>query len=180
MKNSKIFGIGLSRTGTSSLTHALRILGYSACHFPKNLKNALENYEALTDTPIAKNFKELDKLYPNSKFILTIRDMNNWLKSMKTHFDLYPSLTRETWILQLRKDLYQTKDFNKNLLEKSYYRHIENVKKYFKNRESDLLIMDITRGDGWDILCKFLTKKIPETNFPKVNTSSQKTTNKKV
>lgn len=33
---SKIFGIGLSRTGTRSLSYALKILGYKSVHYRNN------------------------------------------------------------------------------------------------------------------------------------------------
>ncbi|HEV8715109.1 MAG TPA: sulfotransferase [Candidatus Binatia bacterium] len=33
MRRSKIFGLGLSRTGTTSLTEALEILGFSTIHY---------------------------------------------------------------------------------------------------------------------------------------------------
>lgn len=174
MNNTKIFGIGLSRTGTSSLTYALRILGYKACHFPTNLNVALEEYEALTDTPIARDYKQLDKLYPGSKFILTTRELKSWLNSMERHFLLHPADQKESWVLKLRMDLYQTVNFDSNLLEKSYYRHLNDVKKYFKDRENDLLIMDITLGDSWNILCPFLSKIIPIDDFPKINTSQER------
>lgn len=38
-RESKIFGVGLSKTGIISLTRALKILGYKACHFPKDMEN---------------------------------------------------------------------------------------------------------------------------------------------
>jgi len=177
MKNIKIFGIGLSRTGTSSLTYALRILGYKACHFPRDLNTSLEEYDALTDTPIARDYKRLDVLYPGSKFILTVRDIPSWLKSMEKHFMLHPASTKEKWIQQLRLDLYQTIDFDSALLEKSYIVHLETVKNYFKNRDSDLLIMNINDGDGWKTICPFLSKPIPTINFPKINTTAERLNN---
>jgi hypothetical protein len=51
---ARVFGIGYPRTGTSSLTQALRNLGYTTYHAPfassfKNLHNWAGQYEALTD-----------------------------------------------------------------------------------------------------------------------------------
>ena len=76
---NKIFGIGYSKTGTTSLTKALRILGYNALHFPiHTMKHSSEKlnlrYEKLwrqaySDTPIPLFYKELDKRFPGSKFI---------------------------------------------------------------------------------------------------------------
>ena len=89
-----IFGIGLSRTGTSSLNSALNELGIKSKHFlyfPVSTSIpypyfSLNVYSGALDTPIAANFKKLDKMYPNSKFILTIRDIDSWLESCKKFF----------------------------------------------------------------------------------------------
>src|SRR5205085_2716068 len=92
----KIFGIGLSRTGTTSLTQALELLGYRTVHGPADHVTQLEFYEffatgsqgvhlsvlkehdALTDAPVCCLYRALDKAYPGSKFILTIREKQSW------------------------------------------------------------------------------------------------------
>ena len=66
----KVFGIGLTRTGTTSLTEGLKVLGYSAIHCPMSYKE-IDSFEASTDTAVAARFEFLDLLYPESKFILT-------------------------------------------------------------------------------------------------------------
>ena len=92
MRKTKIFYIGLSRTGTSSLHHILSELGLRsvhACSFllsdPPNYKRC-EDYECLGDTPVPLLYKELDKRFEGSKFILTIREKEQWLESMKWMF----------------------------------------------------------------------------------------------
>ena len=101
----KIFGVGLSRTGTTSLNRALQILGINSMHFPCDKTTRQELYEffarqsqgmpiapsislsalnycdAITDTPACCIYKSLDVVYPNVKFILTIRDKTSWLNS---------------------------------------------------------------------------------------------------
>ena len=61
--DAKVFGIGLSRTGTVSLTAALNVLGIDAVHYPNDaatqeeLKagryrlSVLDRVQALTDIP---------------------------------------------------------------------------------------------------------------------------------
>ena len=110
MKNIKVAGIGLQKTGTSSLAIALEILGFSTKHFvpemicrsyykegaPQcelidfNLENKfqiLEKYDAVTDTPVCfpEIYKKLDEQYENIKFIYTTRYIGGWLKSVETH-----------------------------------------------------------------------------------------------
>ena len=58
---AKIFGIGLSRTGTSTLINALVMLGYSAVHFPHRPSDFYDN-DAAADTPVATRFEQLDEL----------------------------------------------------------------------------------------------------------------------
>ena len=50
-------------------------------------------------------------------------------------------------------------------------RHNKMVKYYFKDRPGDLLVMDITNGDGWELLCKFLKKPIPNKKVPMITES---------
>ena len=97
-KKRKIFGIGLSRTGTKSLTLALNMLGFKVAHYPDDeitLKelmaekynfSILNDFDGITDITVAPFYAQLDNLFPDSKFILTIRDKESWLRSVETHF----------------------------------------------------------------------------------------------
>jgi len=94
----KVFGIGLSRTGTRSLTQALQVLGFDAIHYPADEDtyaelahgqcelSVLRNYDALTDITTVPYYQQLDKIYPGSKFILTVSDREGWLKSCRNHW----------------------------------------------------------------------------------------------
>src|SRR5215212_6804140 len=90
----KVFGIGLSRTGTTSLTKALRILGYRAVHCPLSIvrfngkglqlsAEVVDRYDAFTDSPVARMYRELDYACPGSKFILTTRPIEKWMASVR-------------------------------------------------------------------------------------------------
>jgi hypothetical protein len=46
--------------------------------------------------------------------------------------------------------------------------HYKNVLEYFKNRPDDLLIIDICAGQGWEKLCPFLDKPLPQYPFPEI------------
>lgn len=178
--DSKIFGIGLSKTGTTSLNNALNILGYRSKHFPlflldydgKKLSlnmNVAEKLDAITDIPAARFYKKLDKRFPGSKFILTVSDKERWLRSCKRHFWPGQIIKGNNWINKLHKDIYGTVDFDKEHFSRAYDRHIEDVMEYFRNRKKDLLIMNIRKGDRWDKLCSFLGKKKPRMLFPRSN-----------
>jgi hypothetical protein len=176
----KIFGIGLSKTGTSSLAHALEILGYRTKDYPgiqrytpgdlSSIDPAvLENYDALTDTPIPSFYRELDRAYPGSKFILTVRDMDGWLHSCKKQFTVNHAKAMNEAHERLFLDLYGTTVFDEDKFRAGYERFVQGVMAYFSERPQDLLILNVTGGEGWEKLCAFLGKPVPDMPFPKAN-----------
>lgn len=186
LPRNKIFGIGLSRTATKSLTKALNQIGYTIVHYPTdettfseltqaNYRFSLLNYfDGITDITVAPFFPQLDRLYPGSKFILTIRDKATWLDSLENHwakkplFDDHPDNEIK---MQLRRFLrlatYGTYRFSRERMSYVFDQHLRTVKQYFANRPDDLLIMNISAGDGWEKLCHFLNKPVIENEpFP--------------
>lgn len=175
---TKIFGIGLSRTGTTSLSETLSILGYRSKHFPAiglhqgNIgiaRTDLENFDALLDTPISVNYKALDKHYPNSKFIFTGRNIEPWLFSCQQYERFAPDFPVHPAILELRKLLYGAEFFDPEKFRQAYLDHEKDVDRHFAGRQNTLLKMAISDGDGWDVLCRFLDKSIPSVPFPHLN-----------
>jgi|AntRauTorckE5430_2_1112549.scaffolds.fasta_scaffold00173_1 hypothetical protein len=189
---TKIFCVGLNKTGTSSLHVAFEMLGLKSVHWKDdnglniktkigenflngiNILDGIERYDAFSDWDMGTShqvFKEFDKQYPNSKFILNTRDIGGWLDSREKHVKrnqqkksenpdadiTWLTVDREAWKLQ-------------------YERHHEEVYNHFKERKSELLTFDVTKGDGWEILCPFLDLPIPQSPFPKANVASQKGT----
>lgn len=181
----KVFGIGLARTGTTSLHLALQILGYRSVHFPSfnmrwvkagilKLRNGYRTYDAMSDAPVALLYKRLDREYPGSKFILTVRaDREKWLDSVQNHKNFKPGNQIPRHLQLLHKRLYGYPFFDRNSYRQAYVDHFKDVMSYFQNRPDDLLLMDITEGDSWEILCRFLGKPDPEQPFPHVNSSSE-------
>ena len=178
--NTKIFCIGFHKTGTTSLAEALRILGYkvtgpNGVRDPNIAQNALKisdllisKYDAFQDNPWPVIYKELDKKYPGSKFILTLRDPQAWIRSQIKHFG-----THET---PMRKWIYGSgaPKGNENIYIKRFNQHNQEVISYFRDRPGDLLVMDFAEGDGWNKLCSFLGKRIPGAPFPHSNASGDR------
>ena len=172
VKSSKIFGIGLSKTGTTSLAKALEELGYKTKDWPHlpNLYEEINNHDALTDETISFNFKKLDRKFPNSKFILTIREIDSWIISYKKQLEhIKKKRELKKWEKKIMKKLYGSISFKKTIFIETYNKHIHNVKNYFKNRTIDLLIINIIAGEGYEKLCPFLRKKILGEVFPHKN-----------
>lgn len=184
----KIFGIGLSKTGTKSLTKALNILGYNIYHYPidevtyKELISGncnlsiLNHCDGITDITVVPYYAQLHRLFPSSKFILTIRDKQSWLKSMQNEWNKkVDNLNNSKYELQmrlryfLRAAVYGCVNYNLDRLSYVYELHQKNVTDYFKDFKDTLLVLDILNGDGWDTLCPFLDRKIPDTNFSLIN-----------
>lgn len=176
----KIFGIGLSKTGTTSLAQALTILGYKTKDYPGlshyspgdlSSINAglLEEFDALTDTPIPSFYRELDVRFPDAKFILTIRDAEGWLKSCKKQFTQKLAEKQNEAHNRLFMDLYGCTVFDEAEFLAGYQKFVQSVRDHFKDRPGKLLMMDVVAGDGWEKLCPFLDQPVPETPFPKAN-----------
>jgi hypothetical protein len=176
----KIFGIGISRTGTTSLTAALRYLGYKTIHAPLSIikrqdgklvlnVNAVIRYEALTDSMVAYFYKALDEEFPGAKFVLTVRDVDRWLVSMQHVRRIYPLLRLSPKISLLCREAFgegHLKDTE--VMRAKFLQHTRDVVAHFEGR-NDLLVMDISKGDGWDKLCNFLERPIPSVPFPHHN-----------
>jgi len=163
----KIFGIGLSKTGTTSLNRALEILGCSSVHCPL-IPGQIEAHDAATDISIAAQFERLDTEYPGSKFIYTVRDLDDWLDSCRHHWAYHRRKFAQNKDLQrLHLSLYSSLTYDRDAFERGYMRHDARVRAYFSGRE--LLVMDIRGGDGWDKLCPFLDCSKPPEPFPHAN-----------
>jgi hypothetical protein len=168
----KIFGIGLSKTGTTSLTEALKKCGFSSRHYPPYNKvlEFAKRYDSLTDTSVIPFYKQLDDIYPDAKFILTIRDMSEWLESCRKHWKKAPKNEQS---INVRKNVYGIITFDEIVFKNIYKNHVKSVVEHFNNRKYKLLIMDIPNGDGYDKLCPFLKCEMIHDEFPKLNVSKK-------
>jgi len=176
----KIFGIGLSKTGTTSLAQGLEVLGfktkdnpgvtrYSAGDLASIDADLLEEHDALTDTPIPSFYRQLDEAFPDAKFILTVRERDGWLKSCKKQFTERLAEKQNDALRSLFVDLYGCVVYDEERFSNGYDRFVAGVQAYFEGRPGKLLIMDVVGGDGWEKLCPFLGKAIPDIPFPKAN-----------
>jgi len=176
----KIFCIGLSRTGTTSLSKALKILGYRTIHLPGFLyfphffiqlrSKYLENYDAFSDISVIPFYKKLDRKYENAKFIYTTRDKKQWLKSCAAYPRFrWPIHKIPIKLIALRYRIYGTINFDRNRFSETYDKHHDDVIQYFDKKDDKFLAIDITEGDKWRKLCDFLDKPLPEKSFPDMN-----------
>jgi hypothetical protein len=184
----KIFGIGLSRTATKSLNSALAKLGYRSLHWPHDpitqdelmryfagkkpfALTVAEEYDAITDTPAALLFRELSAVYPESRFILTLRNRCDWLDSCESFFSgpRTGDAAYEAYCDAIRMRLYGRTCFNRGDFGRSYDTHVESVRGWFRAVPAKLLEIDISAGDAWGRLCEFLACPVPDAPFPHEN-----------
>lgn len=187
----KVFGIGFQKTGTSSLDEAFRILGYrtdkgvfintaakrNSILIDPPLTNAkvLERVlpiarekEAFSDNPWPLLYRELDDLFPGSKFVLTVRDPQRWIASLLRHYGDRESDLLE-WLYGCR-----TVSGNEARCLAVHEAHNAAVRKYFAPRASSLLEMDIEQTQDWLALCAFLGKSVPAIPFPHANAADER------
>ena len=176
----KIFCIGFHKTGTTSLEMALRKLGYRvkgsfgtkdpdiASKVHELAFAMVDEYDAFEDNPWPILYRELDQRFAGSKFILTRRPTENWIRSQVKDF-----ATTET---PMRRWIYGENAGcpagNEDTYIARYERHNREVQQYFARRPADLLIIDLPNDDGWSRLCPFLGQPIPDEPFPHANKAS--------
>lgn len=178
----RVIGIGLNKTGTTSLGKALENLGYKdhiSFDWPAtkqwsegNIQPVLEkakDYNNFEDWPWPMLYKELYDEFEDSKFILTKR---------ATPEEWYDSLCRHavsTGPTEFRKTIYgyyMPHDFKEEHL-KFYNDHNDRVIKFFdKHAPEKLLVISFSDGNNWEKICDFLGKDIPKVEFPFLNSSS--------
>jgi len=183
----RYFGIGWNRTGTTSMKYAFDILGVRAAHwkeagkYVQPMANA-RNYEGIIkfiqkrkyqmycDSPFYQEpvIHKLDEAFPGSKLIMTMRDPDKWVHSLKGlwgELRRKPSFKKKPGFIDIFKCDRITG--NESHFREIYVARNERVLSYFQNRPEDLFIIDMEKGDlGWPKLCELLGTPIPDEPFP--------------
>jgi hypothetical protein len=172
VKDQKVFGIGFHKTGTTTFKLAVSKLGYRFAprfivegevvesDLRSRAMQVAATVDAVQDNPWPLLYKDLDSEFPGSKFVLTIRDTDEWWASLLRHFG-GKSTDMRTWIYG-----FGDPTGHESLYKERYENHNAAVIDYFSHRPDDLLVFALTDGDGWDRLCPFLSEDSPSTPFP--------------
>ncbi|KAF8857683.1 hypothetical protein BDZ45DRAFT_726578 [Acephala macrosclerotiorum] len=194
--NPKVFVIGLSKTGTTSLGDAFEILNYSRSGWTDiwsrylshqallptpNLLPVLsmsQKYQTFEDFPwsLPQVYTNMSRTYPDSKFILSLRRSEKiWLESMRRHTRLRLWEGHRTIY-----GAYQV-DGNEEKFLKVYREHMRGVRKFFvreemEGRGMEIVIDDLKESDEmrWRKLVEFLEADVTGGvgtlgDFPKSN-----------
>lgn len=142
-----------------------------------------EGYDAVTDFSAATFYYDLYKKYPDAKVILTVRSADSWYTSIKNttfwtakEFPIPDEGTRAFDVARLCKTIcldgkiFDPESFLQEEKIKQLYRdHIEDVKKSIP--EDQLLVVEL--GEGWERICKFLGKDVPDVPYPRSNSTTE-------
>lgn len=174
MNNMKVFGIGLSKTGTKSLHYALLSMGLSSVHYPGKLsvpwikgitqKEHMDGRTCFIDIPTPVFFKHLNEICHNAKFILTTRDINSWIDSCEKHFK-DDKKNFNNLIKKIRRVTFGIDYFDKEIFYDFYKKHLDDVFTYFYN-SNKLLTLDIDDYNKLEKLECFLNKKSVLNQYP--------------
>ena len=182
----KVFCLGFQKSGTSSLGLALSRLGYRVAGYwqfrdlgeraevsmddlLERARSLVGQFDAFKDTPWPVLYRDLDKLYPNSKFIHIVRDPQRWIASAVGDFKAWPN--------PIHKAIYGSAfpDGNEAAWIERYERHNAEVVQYFAGRPDDFISLSLERGEvTWASICSFLEHPVPDEPWPHANTAREK------
>lgn len=199
---TKIFCIGRNKTGTTSLEFALKEFGFKMGNQEEAemLINDYKNYnwksiisfcktaEAFQDAPFSWPYTWviLHEHFPYAKFILTIRNEEDWYNSItKFHTKLFSKENKMPNKEDLQNANYRYKGFvwdanravwktpeddiyNKKIMIENYNRHNNDVLHFFKDNPN-FIVIDLSDKNSYSQLCSFLNKKPISKTFPHLN-----------
>jgi hypothetical protein len=197
----EIIGPGFGRTGTNSLKLALMELGFGPCHHMFEVRDKPElladwqavadgrsvdwnkvfkGYRAQVDWPGAHVWCDLIDTFPQAKVVLSVRDPNGWFDSVQS--TIAPFISRRgshgiphmDAIAHMCHKMISVPTFDDRLSDRDhaigvFNRHIDEVKATVP--AGRLLVFDVQ--EGWHPLCQFLGVDVPDTPFPKTNSSKE-------
>ena len=199
----KVFAIGHFKTGTTSYSQAMRLLGMVDLHFPRRYVAQLNATGAVFWAPgwwlpsgrsggerwlplswdsmsnvNEVEYEECDEVYPDSKFVLTTRSVDSWLPSIRKHMMTpWPGRLRELFhgrFLKIFGCSCSIEEFDEAHFRRVFEEHGEAVRDYFSGSKSNqLLVLELESSDKMERLGKFLDKSVP---YPKTNVTGRERT----
>ena len=187
--DGKIFGIGFYKTGTTTLYDALRILGYHTVNGDKlgsypgaddgaTLIRQIDAgdyrlptfgmFDAFTDNPYFHIWRQIYAMFPDAKYILTVRDEDRWIDSCVKFFRHRRVRPMRVWMFGPHANPARDAASRQAWLD-AYRAHNAAVREFFATRQHQYFEFDPTSEGGWDRLCTFLGAPIPGRPWPHAN-----------
>jgi hypothetical protein len=196
----EVIGAGFGRTGTLSLKLALEKLGFDACyhmaevvahpdHVPVwaaahrgeavDWDALFHGYRASVDWPACNLWQAQFDHWPDARIVLSLRDPDRWYDSVMN--TIHPTTVQAcesddpaqrawgAWTNEIIWDgLFGGRMHDRAHAIDVFERHNEFVKRSVP--EDRLLVFEAAQG--WDPLCTFLERPIPDEDFPRVNSTA--------
>jgi len=176
----RVFGLGLNKTGTTTLGVCLRTLGYRHAPFAGKLLPAVKQgqldeafefataYESFEDWPWPLMYRELEERYPEARFILTTRsDSEAWYESLCLHAERTGPTPERSLVYGFDRPQGHAVEH-----KRFYEEHNQAVLAHFAGRPESLLHVCWDKGASWPQLCAFLGEDIPRQRFPRPGTEA--------
>jgi hypothetical protein len=124
--------------------------------------------------------EELIKAYPNTKVILTNRDVDKWLHSLRQSVDVGRQWKSFDWIAPFDPvygpwwKYHKLEHAVRPLMapqgeRQAYIEYYDRIRSLVPKER----LLDYHVSEGWEPLCQFLEKETPEEPFPRVNNTAQ-------
>ena len=186
MKAFKVIGVGLNKTGTTTLAECLQVLGYRkhvsvrrdllASYRRGEMEpifQVVEENESFEDWPYPLMYKELFfRFGERARYVLTRRkDAQAWLESLKRH-SLRTTPDKHLRLLAYGYSYpHGAEAYHLDL----YERHNRQVRDFFREQKAEHLLLELCweEGDGWEKLCGFLNEPVPSAALPHANVGAR-------
>lgn len=167
----KVFGIGLNKTGTKTLAHHLRAMGFRHRSYDSNtvssspsydlyaagdidaLLDIMEDFDSCEDWPWPMLYRELDQRFPDARFVLTVRaSADQWYRSlcnMAVRIGPFPLYERRVYGHSMPQG-------HRDAHIRIYERHNRDVTAHFADRPGKLLRLCWDTGDDGATVARFL------------------------
>lgn len=137
----KVFAIGENKSGTTSLHRLFQEFGYKSYHGTKwrdtSRTGLYRLYDAFCDG-IPDDFRKLDRMFPNARFILQVRELDAWIDSRLEHIRRLPPGKKRHAHWTIKESSIRAWTIQRNAY------HID-VLTHFKDRPNDLLLVNYIR-----------------------------------
>jgi len=181
-KKFKVFGVGLQKSGTSTLRECLHILGYDFARLHKSvyydaragrfdaISPLLDAHEAFTGLAPPYLYRHAYERYgPGMRAVLTVRrSPEKWLKSLVSHMERRSVLGN-----RINRDIYgHLYPAGRERAFIDYYEtHNQAVRDFFAERGASDQLLEICWEEkpGWAPLCTFLGEPVPDADIPHSN-----------
>jgi hypothetical protein len=178
----KIFCVGLPKTGTYTLGLCLKMLGFTVSRPRKKLLPDLRagriepladffaTHDAYRGPPVYLAYREAYRLHgQRARFILTLRrDAATWVRSLKGHI-----LQRGPLQNLANRGIYGRlyPHGQERHYERRYEEHRAAIRDFLAGEGAVQQLLEVCweNGDGWEKLCPFLGRQIPDVPIPHSN-----------